>query len=661
MFGWLRKGKGANAPAPASPAPVQPVVSDARTPTGPGASPAVAALRPSGPPPATAPARAPDPALAQAEFQRASQALAKGELALAEQHLRRAVDAQPTHADALTNLGALLLDTRRPDEAEAMLRRALSANPRSAAATFNLAKLLIARQAWNDAVAVLRPATSARPRDADVACWLGHALLGQGDAGAARDAYRTALRRDPRHAQARWGQTMAQLPALPDTASEQEEAPQAFARELARLAAWFEAQPGLDGSACVGAQQPFYLAYIDGNHLAELRAYGNLCGGLMGRWARRAGLPAPAAPARGRRHRVGIVSAHVQSHSVWHAVLRGWIERLDRDRFEIHLFHLGSQRDAETDWAERQVERLHQSQGDWAAWARCMAGQQLDAIIYPEIGMHATTARLASLRLARLQMAAWGHPITTGLPTIDAYISAQAFEPEDAATHYTESLVRLPGLGCSYRPYGTAPAVPDLVSTGIDGDDRVLLCPGTPFKYAPAHDPMWVEIARRCAPCKLVFFQPSDSALAARLQVRLDQALRAGGLDPATCLRFVPWQSQATFFGWLDRADVMLDSPGFSGFNTVMQAMERGTPIVAWEGRFLRSRFASGVLRQAGLPEWVAGDAAGFVERVERLCADGELRTRVRRQVKAAAPGLYRQVDSVDALGRVLHERLTPP
>jgi len=657
MFGWLRKPRTADG-GPAAPAPTP-------APAGWSAAPAPA-------PSSTAPAVAKDPparpvaptpaarAQSQREFQLAQQALAKGDRASAGAHLRAALAGDPGHVDALTNLGALSRDEGRPEEAEPLLRRALAAQPRAGAAAYNLAMLVIDRRAWDEAVVLLRTAVQAMPKDAEAACWLGHALMGQGDAEGARQAYRTALRRDARHAGARWGQAMAQLPALPATAAEQAQAPQAFAQELSRLEAWFGAQPALDGSACVGAQQPYYLAYIEGDHRAALQAHGALCATLMGRWARKVGVPEPAAarPASAGRHRIGIVSAHLHSHSVWHALLRGWIEHLDNRRFEIHLFHLGARHDEQTDWASRRVARLHRVAGDWRAWARCVSEQKLDALLYPEIGMDATSTRLACLRLARWQAASWGHPITTGLPTLDAYLSAEAFEPDGADAHYSERLIRLPGLGSCYRPYGTRPATVDFRQAGIEDGDRVLLCPGTPFKYAPAHDALWADIARRCAPCKLVFFSPEGSTLGQQLHARLARSFEAAGVDPASTLRFVPWQSQAAFFAWLDRADVFLDSPGFSGFNTVMQAVERGAAVVGWEGRFMRGRFASAVLRQAGLQEWIAHDAQGYAQRVERLCADPALRQRLRQQVAQAAPGLYGTPQSVQALAAVLETQL---
>ena len=62
--------------------------------------------------------------------------------------------------------------------------------------------------------------------------------------------------------------------------------------------------------------------------------------------------------------------------------------------------------------------------------------------------MDPMTAKLASLRLAPRQAAGWGHPETTGLPTMDFYLSAQGFEPEGAQAHYAERLLALPNLGC---------------------------------------------------------------------------------------------------------------------------------------------------------------------------------------------------------------------
>ena len=95
------------------------------------------------------------------------------------------------------------------------------------------------------------------------------------------------------------------------------------------------------------------------------------------------------------------------------------------------------------------------------------------------------TTKLACLRLAPTQVAAWGHPETTGLPTIDYYLSADDFEPPDAQANYREKIVALPHLGCTYGRQNVSGVVPDLEMLDVAQDAPLLLCPGTPFKYAP--------------------------------------------------------------------------------------------------------------------------------------------------------------------------------
>jgi protein O-GlcNAc transferase len=574
--------------------------------------------------------------------------------ALALQHYRAAIAADPNHAAAHANLGALLRDLGRPGEAAPLLERALELDPSLTPPAFNLAMLRIDQRDWRAAGELLDRYLAVRADDANAHYWRGNAAMGQGDAAAARASYAQAVMLQAEHAQARWGFAMAQLPAVPASAQEQAEGLSNFARELEALQQWCSERDPAALAPAVGAQQPFYLAYIEEDHADLLRRYGALCTTLIGAWAKKVGVPPPAAKHAGKL-KIGIVSAHIHSHSVWHALLRGWLQHLDRERFELHVFHTGGTSDAETAWAGRQA-RLHQRLGEWTAWAKAISDQRFDALIYPEIGMDATTLRLASLRLARVQLAGWGHPLTTGLGTIDGYVSAAAFEPEGAQAHYTEQLLALPRLGCAYQPYGTTPQSLDLAAWGIAATDTLLLCPGVPFKYAPQHDAALVEIARRCPGAKLVFFRPAGEH-ARKLEERLRAAFDAGGVDFAAAVRLIPWQSQAAFFGLLKRAAVFLDTFGFSGFNTVMQAVECGTPVVAWEGRFMRGRFASAVLRELQLPEWIASSHEDFVAKVARLAADADVRAKVTQQLGQRAPGLYGDQASVAALAAEL-ERL---
>lgn len=591
-----------------------------------------------------------DPRLADAQFHLGNLLRERERTEESLQAYRAAVHADPKHADAHNNLASLLRDQGQLNEALPCYREAVRERPGFATAWFNLGTLLRDLGQLEEAVEALNRSLELDPTQADAQYWLGNTLMGRGDAQDAVVAYRAALRLDARFLRARWGLTMAQITPIAMTETEVQAMREGFASELNKLATWCRThQPG-DGYDAVGAQQPYYLAYQERCNRELLSQYGKLCAELMQAWQKQAGISPVRARAAGGKCRVGIVSSHFNNHSVWNAIVRGWVEHFDRSRIALHLFHTGTRRDAETAFAAGRAAQFHAGPRDWTAWAKAIADSRLDALIFPEVGMDSVTAKLAALRLAPIQVASWGHPETTGLPTIDYYVSAHGMELADAQQHYSERLVLLPRLGCCYRRFGTAAERVDPATLGIAPGTRILLCPGTPFKYTPLRDRWLVEIARRTAPSLLVFFRARPEALSLRLEQRLRAAFTAADVDFKAHVTFIPWQQQAAFFGLMAQADVFLDSPGFSGFNTAMQAVECGLPIVAHEGAFLRGRFASGILRQMGLDRWIAESEEGYVERAVSLCMHRGERDALRAQLIARREPLFSDVRSARAM-----------
>jgi predicted O-linked N-acetylglucosamine transferase (SPINDLY family) len=591
-----------------------------------------------------------DPRLADAQFHLGNLLRERGRTEESVRAYRAAVHADPKHADAHNNLASLLRDQGQVDEALPHYRQAVCERPGFAVAWFNLGTLLRDLGQLDEAVEALRRSLELDPKQADAQYWLGNALMGRGDAQDAVAAYRAALRLDAQFLRARWGLAMAQITPIPMTESEAQAAREGFALELGNLATWCRTHRPADGYRAVGAQQPYYLAYQERSNRELLGQYGTLCSELMQQWQKEAGLSPAQARAAGGKCRVGIVSSHFNNHSVWNAIVRGWLEHFDRSKIALHLFHTGTLRDAETAYAAQRAAQFHAGPRDWTAWAKAIADSRLDALVFPEVGMDSVTAKLAALRLAPIQVASWGHPETTGLPTIDHYVSAHGMEPAGAQQHYSERLTLLPRLGCCYRRFGTAAAGVGPANWGIAPGTRILLCPGTPFKYAPLHDRWLVEIARRTAPSRLVFFRAQPEALSLRLEQRLRAAFAKADLDFNAHVAFIPWQNQAAFFGLMAQADVLLDSPGFSGFNTAMQAIECGLPIVAYEGAYLRGRFASGILRQMGLDQWIADSEEGYVERAVSLCTQRGERDALRARLIARRAPLFSDVRSARAM-----------
>ena len=579
-----------------------------------------------------------------------------GEHSKAEALYRAALQAEPGHFNATHLLGVLLAERGDFDHAVELLERAVQLNPGYPEARSNLAgachdrgALLREHGRLAEAAASLTRALSLKPDFAQAHHELGNVMTGMGEWRQALEHFRRAYSLLPDHAQARWAAAMAEIPAVYANAEEPTERRAAFAHALAQLDRWLRTQPPPDAFRAVAAHQPFYLAYQEATNRDLLSTYGRMCADLMAPWQKAAGL-APRARTRRRRTRVGVVSAHVYDHSVWGALVRGWVEKLDREKFELRLFHLGTRRDAETQFAQSHAAAFTDGKRRFEEWAELIHAAELDVAIYPEIGMDATTAKLASLRLAPVQAASWGHPETTGLPTMDYYLSAEDLEPPNAAEHYSEKLVMLPRLGCwlprrEVQPQrGAAP----------QGSDPLLVCPGTPFKYAPAQDRVLTEIARRLGRCRFVFFAGQPPQLAALLERRLRESFARAGLSYESHVSFLPWQSLERFHGVLAEADLYLDSLGFSGFNTALQAVQCGLPVVAREGRFMRGRLASGILRRMGIAELVALSDDDYIELVVALVRDGARREALQERIARARAGLFEDEAPIAGLQQFL-------
>jgi protein O-GlcNAc transferase len=554
----------------------------------------------------------------------------------------RVLALQPAHALALTGKAAALLDLQRAGEALECAERALSLQPELTAAQHVRARSLKALRRYEEALVAYERALELQPDSALTWCGRGELLDDMCRSHAARECYLRALSLDVHCSLARVRLLTSHIPIVAESEEEILRSRHALDEELTRFAQWARSGAVRDSEALELVDQFFYLPYQGRCDRALLGRYRGECVHLMARWQSAQGEPPPPPPmdVAATRLRIGIVSAHVADHSVYKALVHGWLSRLDRERFDLHVFHVGSSSDAETAEAAALSDRFVTGSRTLAEWVAAIRSSQPDVLLFPEVGMDRTTLRLAALRLVRPQLAAWGHPETTGLATIDYYLSGAAFEPSDAQQHYTERLRSLPALGSYYEPYGVAAEALERERFGIAPNEPMFICAGLPFKYAPKYDHVFTDIARGVGRCQFVFFTAPRTMATATLSTRLTRTFERAGLDPARHLRFVPWLPRAQFFGLLQQAHACLDTIGFSGFNTAMQVIECGLPVIAYRGAFMRGRFASGILDTLGMPELIADDPGGYVERAVRIAQDEAWRAQLRGRLQSLWPAI---------------------
>ena len=205
-------------------------------------------------------------------------------------------------------------------------------------------------------------------------------------------------------------------------------------------------------------------------------------------------LPPPPAP--GEPIRVGIVSSFFYLHSNWKIPIKGWISQMDRSRFKIYGYHVGSRRDAETEVAANDVRSFRAQDAGHRRLATRYPGRQAACADLSGLVDGHGDVQLAAQRLARVQCNSWGHPETSGMSNLDCFFSSDLMEPPDGAEHYTEELVRLPNLSIYYEPVETEPKPITRAELGLRPGATAFWCGQSLFKYLPQYDQVFARIAK---------------------------------------------------------------------------------------------------------------------------------------------------------------------
>ena len=139
------------------------------------------------------------PEKAQRDYADAQKDLERHDIAGAEQHLERAVEIAPQFAAAWNNLGTIAYQTRRFWQAEQRFREALRADPAAYEPLVNLGGVLINVHKLDEALEVNVRAVLVRPNDALAHSQLGMAYFETGQYGLAVRHLEMARRIDAAH------------------------------------------------------------------------------------------------------------------------------------------------------------------------------------------------------------------------------------------------------------------------------------------------------------------------------------------------------------------------------------------------------------------------------------------------------------------------------
>lgn len=626
-----------------------------------------------------------------------------GDLEQAESIYRKAIAAKPKHFGSYLNLGNVLLEQEKVDQAIAAYKQALELKPRDPNILYNLGVAFEAKNdcaeaaqyygysfyrqgkyqeaieqyqkfletnagdeffyvafaecykslnECNQAIKIYKEGLKVHSHSTFLYFHLINTLQYQGRIKEAISVVREAYKEKPNVLSFKLEEQRL-LPIIYEKEEEIEFYRQQFIKSLQVLTQQTsldtpEAQKSaLEG---VGYRTNFYLQYQGKNDVELQKKYGKFVHQVMAanypEWVKPL---STTFPNKNRKIRVGYVSNCLRAHTVGKLML-GWIQNHNDQEFESYCYHLDTSIDYLTQQFHLYSNHFYHIPEDFENACKQIISDKLDILVILDIGMHPEMSKIAGLRLAPVQCTTWGHPITSGIPTVDYFLSCKLMEPENAQEHYSEKLICLPNIGVSYPK----PVIPEPKKSrsefGLKDESIVYLSCQSLFKYLPQYDYIFAEIARRVSQAKFVFISHDSVHITNIFRKRLQDAFAKLNLNSEDYCVISPRIGWNDYCNLNQLSDIFLDTFSWSGGNTTLEAIACNLPIVTCPGEFMRGRHSYGILQMLGVTETIAKNEAEYIEIAVKLGMNQQWKSSIVQKMIERHSYLYNDKTCVEAL-----------
>lgn len=568
------------------------------------------------------------------------------EYAQAFSHLMRAIELRPDYFKAHCNLAEVLRFQNRPADMQTVLERATVLNPSSAEAWYNLGWSLQKQGKAAEALGAYQKAVELKP---DLT--LGYVSMGriQYEQGLVDLALQNFARVQAIRPSSAMQLKMAlSFPALYDSVEQIQAERERLAADIDRLLA---ADLQIESPYTEIGIVPFYLGYQGENEVGNLSRIGD----LILKSCPKIGAVAPHCLTPKRNPgplKIGFISSgFTHPNHIVTRVMSGILTHWPREQFQLTVLHQ-QMPSLQIVSALHDGDRLVSIPHEIDAAREKIAAEEFDILFYADLGLEPWTYFLAFSRLARIQLTCGGHPITSGVPNMDYFLSSTIDEVPHAQEHYRERLILPPHRTVWYAPNPPPTQRRTRAELGLPENKRIYLCPMTPFKFHPEMDQLIGDILRTDGEGEVAFVVNSQSELWGRLKQRMQRAMP----DVADRLRFLPFFSSSDFSELLRLSDVLLDTTKFNGGTTSLEALAVGTPIVTLPGELLRQRCTYAMYNAMGWYDCVVKDKAEYVQLATEIARRPDYREHLKQEILVRNDVLYNQTNWIKPLAYFLLE-----
>ncbi|MEM9922279.1 MAG: tetratricopeptide repeat protein [Cyanobacteria bacterium P01_D01_bin.50] len=400
----------------------------------------------------------------------------------------------------------------------------------------------------------------------------------------------------------------------------------------------------------VGCQTNFYLQYQGKNDVELQKQYGQFLHEVMAanypQWVKPLSIESVNS---NEKIRIGYVSNCMQGHTVGKLML-GWLRNRNSKDFETYCYYIDRKVDNLTQQFRLYSNYFHHIPEDFEGLCKQIFDDKPHILVFLDIGMHPQMSQTAALRLAPVQCTTWGHPITSGIPTMDYFISSELMEPENFQEHYSEKVICLPNIGISYAKPIISEPKKSRSEFGLKDESIVYLSCQSLFKYLPQYDYIFAEIAQKVPQAQFAFISHNSSYITEIFRKRLQNAFAKLNLNSEDYCVICPRMKSHDYFNLNQVSDIFLDTLSWSGGNTTLEAIGCNLPVVTCPGEFMRARHSYAILQMLDVTETIAQTEAEYIDIAVKLGQDRNWRNSLVKRIVERHSYLYDDKTCVEAL-----------
>ncbi len=339
--------------------------------------------------------------------------------------------------------------------------------------------------------------------------------------------------------------------------------------------------------------------------------------------------------------KIGYVSPDFKRHPVG-KFIAPIIKHHDHQKFEIYCY-------GEIKKVDEITEEIKASCDHWRSTLGLTDAEVIEQIKQDQIDIlidlagHTDDNRLPIFfsKPAPIQASYLGYFATTGIPTIDYWITDHHLHPVDTEEKTSETIWRLPRCYVAYQPSPEALEVNPLPA--LSSEYITFGCLNNFSKLNPFLLSLWAKILQALPQSRLILKSHYHNLDDPEEKQSVELFLQEQGLNLEQVELIDSPTLAEDYFALYHRIDIHLDTFPYNGCTTTCDALWMGVPVLTLAGDRKIQRMGNSLLQAIGLGDWIAHSPEEYVNKAITFAQDleaiAQLRTSLRERFQKSQLG----------------------